>query len=59
MTDIDLLARDVAALHAAHTAGTWHPLPAEAAAAANLAHGQWSAALFDAVLRQLPSPTEA
>lgn len=53
MTDIDteLLARDVAALHAAHAAGTWHPLPAETAASDSLARGQWTGPLFRTVLR--------
>lgn len=48
----DLLARDVAALHAAHRAGTWQPTPAETAAADCLARGQWTGPLFDAVLRE-------
>ncbi|THA28236.1 hypothetical protein E4198_00020 [Streptomyces sp. RKND-216] len=52
--DPELLACDAAALHTAHTAGTWHPMPEETAAADHLARGQWNAALFDAVLRAIP-----
>lgn len=51
--DIELLARDVAALHAAHTAGTWQPLPAETELADALTRGQWSGPLFRVVLREL------
>jgi hypothetical protein len=52
--DTEVLARGVTALHAAHTAGTWHPPPGEATAVDHLARGQRNAALFDAVLREAP-----
>lgn len=48
----DTLPRDIAALHTAHTAGTWHPTDHETALAADLARAQWTAPLLRAALRR-------
>ncbi|EST27569.1 hypothetical protein N566_23305 [Streptomycetaceae bacterium MP113-05] len=47
----ELLLRDVAKLRTAHAAGTWRPLPPEAALAHCLAPAQWTAPLFQSALR--------
>lgn len=49
---IDTFLRDVAALRAAHTAGTGHPLPEETVVAADVARGRWSGPFLRAGLRQ-------
>jgi len=49
---IDTLARDLAALHTAHTAGAWHPTKYETALAADLARAHWTGPLLRAALRR-------
>lgn len=48
----DTLTRDIAALHTAHTAGTWQPTEHETALATDLAHAHWTGPVLRAALRR-------